>query len=99
MKKKKCFFLLLCSFAFVIFLTFNFFDFLKNRVAPPKPFDEFPNNYLDNAERLLEGRVWGPEHLITNGKDIYATLHNEVVRINGEHITHVAKFGKPCGKS
>ncbi|XP_037032227.1 adipocyte plasma membrane-associated protein-like isoform X2 [Bradysia coprophila] len=66
------------------------------KVSPPRPLNTVPNNYLDNAERLLVNRVLGPEHLITNGKDIYATLVNEVVRINGDHITHVAKFGKPC---
>lgn len=72
--------------------------FLIYRVTPPRSLRAVPNNYLDNAERILNGRVNGPEHLITNGKDIYASLVNEVVKINGEHITHVAKFGQPCGK-
>lgn len=76
-------------------MNFNIYFF---SVTPPRPLTAIPNNYLDNAERLLVGRVMGPEHLITNGKDIYASLVNEVVKINGDHITHVAKFGKPCGK-
>lgn len=59
------------------------------------------NNYLDNAERILEGRLNGPENLLVvdgvAGKDIYTGLNTgEVVRINGNHITHVAKFGQPC---
>lgn len=55
------------------------------------------NKYLDQGERLLEGRLAGPEHILVIGKDIYTGLTNgEVVRINGNHITHVAKFGQPC---
>lgn len=59
------------------------------------------NNHLDNAERILEGRLIGPENLVVvdgvAGKDIYTGLNTgEVVRINGNHITHVAKFGQPC---
>lgn len=39
----------------------------------------------------------GPEHLLASGNSFYASLHNgNVVRIDGEHITFIAKFGKPC---
>uniref|UniRef100_A0A182J858 Strictosidine synthase conserved region domain-containing protein n=1 Tax=Anopheles atroparvus TaxID=41427 RepID=A0A182J858_ANOAO len=56
-----------------------------------------PTNHLDNAERLFEGKIYGPEALLVNGKDLFTTIHGgEVIRINGEHITHIAKFGKPC---
>lgn len=53
---------------------------------------------MDNVERLFEGKVPGPEFLLANGANsFYASLHNgNVVRIDGEHITFVAKFGKPC---
>lgn len=35
--------------------------------------------------------------MISQGNTIYASLHDgNVVKINGEHVTHVAKFGKPC---
>lgn len=55
------------------------------------------NSYLDKAERILEGRLGGPEHILVVGKDLYTGLNTgEVVRINGNHITHVAKFGQPC---
>lgn len=80
---------------------------------PPKttfPFDGFsiaplkeltgglePNNHLDNAERLFEDKLHGPEALLVRGQQIYTTVHGgEVVRIDGSHITHVAKFGRPC---
>lgn len=57
------------------------------------------NNLLDNAERLFEGQVHGPETLIKRGNEIYTGIHGgEVIKITGDHITHVAKFGKPCGK-
>jgi adipocyte plasma membrane-associated protein len=55
------------------------------------------NNHMDNAERILEGKVEGPECLIARGSSIYASLHNgNVVRIDGDHVTFIAKFGKPC---
>lgn len=55
------------------------------------------NNHLDNAEHILEGKVPGPEFLLPSGNSYYASLHNgNVVRIDGEHITFIAKFGKPC---
>lgn len=67
----------------------------------PKPLDLTGplevNNLLDNAERLFEGQVHGPETLLKRGNEIYTTIHGgEVIKITGEHITHVAKFGKPC---
>lgn len=57
------------------------------------------NNLLDNAERLFEGQVHGPECLLKRGDEIYTSIvGGEVIKMNGDHITHVAKFGKPCGK-
>lgn len=57
------------------------------------------NNHLNNAERLFEGVLPGPEHLLARGNSIYASLHNgNVVRIDGDHVTHIAQFGKPCRK-
>lgn len=58
------------------------------------------NNLLDNAEHLFEGQIHGPECLLKRDNEIYAsTAGGEVVKISGDHITHVAKFGKPCGNS
>ncbi|XP_062565554.1 adipocyte plasma membrane-associated protein Hemomucin isoform X2 [Armigeres subalbatus] len=55
------------------------------------------NNHLDNAERLYEGKLYGPEAILVRDKQIFTSIHGgEVVAIVGQHITHVAKFGKPC---
>lgn len=55
------------------------------------------NNLLDNAEHLFEGQINGPECLLKRDNEIYAsTSGGEVIKITGDHITHVAKFGKPC---
>lgn len=57
------------------------------------------NNHLDHADQLLKGQVIGPELLlpIPGTKSFYASLHNgNIVRIDGEHVTFIAKFGKPC---
>lgn len=55
------------------------------------------NNHLDNADHILEGKVSGPECLLPRGNSYYASLHNgNVVRIDGDHVTFIAKFGKPC---
>lgn len=58
------------------------------------------NNHLDNGERLLDGRVYGPECLLARKNEIFTTIHGgEIIKITADHITHVAKFGQPCGKS
>lgn len=71
------------------------------RVAPPRPLTGAlePNYHLEGAERLLEGRVYGPECLIAKNRDIYMGIHGgEVIKINAGHVTHVTKLGQPCGK-
>lgn len=56
-----------------------------------------PNNHLDNAERLLQNRVYGPECLIVRNNEIYMGIHGgEVIKVNGPHITHVTKLGQSC---
>lgn len=56
------------------------------------------NNLLDNTERLFEGQLHGPEGLLRRGNEIYATvLGGQIIKIIGNHITHVAKIGQPCG--
>jgi hypothetical protein len=67
-------------------------------VVKPKAFKD-TNNALNNAERWYEGKLLGPEHLLAKGKFIYATLGTgEVVRLDGENVTHVIRFGEPCRK-
>ncbi|XP_031618331.1 adipocyte plasma membrane-associated protein [Contarinia nasturtii] len=103
----KSFYRLVRNFLIVFFLVVllpglppkTHFDFQSFII--PKPLDLTGplevNNLLDNAERLLEGRVHGPETLLMRNNEIYTTVHGgQVIKINGDHITHVAKFGKPC---
>jgi hypothetical protein len=70
---------------------------VKSKLADG-PF-EVTNNYLDNAERLFDGRILGPEHLLARGNFIYAGLGTgEVVKIDGDKITVVAQFEQVCCK-
>jgi hypothetical protein len=84
------------NYHYIIFYSF-IIDF---RIVKPKALTgAFEiNNHLDNAERIFEGELTGPEHLLpAGGNSFYASLHNgNVVKIDGKHITFVAKFGKPC---
>ncbi|XP_005175371.2 adipocyte plasma membrane-associated protein Hemomucin [Musca domestica] len=75
------------------------FPFKEFSVAPPRPLTGAlePNYHLEGAERLLEGRVYGPECLIAKNRDIYMGIHGgEVIKINAGHVTHVTKLGQPC---
>lgn len=70
-------------------------------VAPPKELKGAlePNFHLEGAERLLEGRIYGPECLIVRNNEIYTGIHGgEIIKLTANHVTHVAKFGQPCGK-
>lgn len=55
------------------------------------------NAALNNAERVLEGKIPGAKFLLPRGDSIYATLvDGNIVRIDGENVTFIASFGKPC---
>lgn len=78
-----------------------FFFFL--RFSRPDPVVELTgkmakNTYLNGAARMWAGRIDGPECLLARGSEIYASQRGQVVKINGEHITHVARFGQACGQ-
>ncbi|XP_030370522.1 adipocyte plasma membrane-associated protein [Scaptodrosophila lebanonensis] len=76
--------------------TFPFKEFI---VKPPNELKGAlePNQHLEGAERLLDGRVYGPECLIVRNNEIYAGIHGgEVIKITSNHVTHVTKFGQPC---
>ncbi|XP_055587395.1 adipocyte plasma membrane-associated protein Hemomucin-like [Uranotaenia lowii] len=75
------------------------FPFEGFTITPPKELKGAlePNNHLDNAELLFVNKLLGPEALLVRGKDLYTTINGgEIVRINGQHITHVAKVGRAC---
>ncbi|XP_017874286.1 PREDICTED: adipocyte plasma membrane-associated protein isoform X2 [Drosophila arizonae] len=78
--------------------TFPYKDFV---VAPPKELKGAleSNFHLEGAERLLEGRIYGPECLVVRNNEIYTGLHGgEIIKLTSNHVTHVAKFGEPCAE-
>ncbi|XP_017035488.1 adipocyte plasma membrane-associated protein Hemomucin [Drosophila kikkawai] len=75
------------------------FPFKEYIVTPPKELKGAlePNFHLEGAERLLEGRVYGPECLIARNNEIYTGIHGgEVIKLTTNHVTHVTKIGQPC---
>ncbi|KAI8484732.1 hypothetical protein Bbelb_374950 [Branchiostoma belcheri] len=58
-----------------------------------------PNTVLSRTERFLEGKVMGPESLVTYKGDLYTgTADGKVLRIRGEEVTLVGRTGTPpCG--
>lgn len=53
-----------------------------------------PNNFLENPEKILDGKLPHPEHLMTRDGAIFTSLGNgEVVKIVGEKITVLGKCG------
>lgn len=56
-----------------------------------------PNGLLENPEKLFVGKVAGPEHLLNRDGAIYTALHTgEVVKIEGEKVSVLGKFGRLC---
>ncbi|XP_034662395.1 adipocyte plasma membrane-associated protein isoform X2 [Drosophila subobscura] len=75
------------------------FPYKEFTVTPPKELKGAlePNFHLEGAERLLEGRVYGPECLIARNNEIYTGIHGgEIIKLSASHVTHVAKIGQPC---
>lgn len=58
-----------------------------------------PNNYLQQAERIYENQVLGPESMVADGDHLYAgTADGKVIDIWKGEIRVLAKFGvDPCG--
>lgn len=70
-------------------------------MVKPKPLTGVlePNNLLENPEKLFVGQLSGPEHLLARDGVIYASLHDGgVVKIEGDKISEIGKFGKLCCK-
>lgn len=56
-----------------------------------------PNKLLENPEKLYLGKVHGPEHLLNRDGVIYTAMHNgDLVKIVGDNIKLLGKFGIPC---
>lgn len=57
------------------------------------------NTRLDHAERLYEGKLLAPEHLLERDGIIYAAVkNNQVVKIVNGEIKVVTSFGRSCCK-
>ncbi|EFA07693.2 adipocyte plasma membrane-associated protein Hemomucin [Tribolium castaneum] len=69
------------------------------KVAPPRPFEGALklNEKLNDAEIWHKGDLHGPEAFVDYNGELYTSLHGgDVVKLTGNHITPVVKFGKPC---
>lgn len=72
------------------------FSFVK-----PKPLDGIlaPNDLLANPEKLFEGKIQAPEHLMARNGAIFTSLANgNVIKIVGDKFTVIGKFGSLCCK-
>lgn len=55
------------------------------------------NEFLKNPVKILEGKLAGPEHLLNRDGAIYTALADgDVVKIVGEKVTVLGKFGELC---
>lgn len=70
-----------------------------NSFAKPQPLVGIlkPNDFLDNPVKILEGQLLGPEDLLYRDGAFFTGLATgEVVKIAGENITVLGKFGTLC---
>lgn len=56
-----------------------------------------PNDFLANPEKLFEGKIIGPEHILERDGVLFASLADgNVVKIVNEKIEVMNNFGKYC---
>lgn len=74
--------------------------FTSIRIEPTQPLtgELAINGYLNNAERLLEDKLMGPECYQLYNDELYTSLATgEIVKVSlGGHVTFVTKIGEPC---
>ncbi|KAL7047232.1 hypothetical protein ACKWTF_002833 [Chironomus riparius] len=74
------------------------FPFEEFSVSRPRSIE--PNNYLENPEILLKGKILGPEHILEKDGIFYASsTDGTVVKIVGEEVEVLSQFGKYCTKN
>jgi hypothetical protein len=57
------------------------------------------NFLLNNAERLFDGKLNAPEHILERNGTLYVSLRtNEVMKIENNQISQVVDFGRSCCK-
>jgi sugar lactone lactonase YvrE len=69
------------------------------KVAPARPFEGGLklNEKLNDVELWHKGALHGPEAFVDYKGELYTTVHGgDVVKLTGNHITPIVKFGKPC---
>ncbi|XP_034941398.1 adipocyte plasma membrane-associated protein-like [Chelonus insularis] len=72
-------------------------DFTPYEFKLPVATSEGVNHMLDQAEKLFEGKVKGPEAFDSYDGVLYTTVHGGAVsKIVGNKIVEVAHFGKKC---
>ncbi|GLG97334.1 hypothetical protein R5R35_002460 [Gryllus longicercus] len=74
-------------------------EFTAFSVAPSMPLKGTLelNTKLNNAERLLDGDIKGPEHIVAYNGELYTGIHGgEIVKIVNGKFVPVVKFGRPC---
>lgn len=71
-------------------------------VVPSKPFTGSLalNERLNDVEIWHKGDFTGPEAFADLNGELYTSLYTgDIVKLTGEHITPVVKFGKPCNNA
>ncbi|XP_066249443.1 adipocyte plasma membrane-associated protein Hemomucin [Euwallacea similis] len=71
-------------------------------VKPAKPFTGplSLNQKLDDVEFWHKGDFVGPEAFADFNGELYTSLYTgDIVKLTGDHITPIVKFGKPCKDS
>uniref|UniRef100_A0A1B6MR15 Strictosidine synthase conserved region domain-containing protein n=1 Tax=Graphocephala atropunctata TaxID=36148 RepID=A0A1B6MR15_9HEMI len=100
----KTFNILLRLTAVLLVITFipgipPYMEFEAYNLTPPLPLEGSLalNNKLNNAEKLFEDEIKGPEHLEVHNGVLYTSLDGGyVVKIISDKIVPVVKFGKKC---
>lgn len=54
------------------------------------------NERLNGAELWHKGDLHGPEAFAAYNGELYTSIHGDIVKLVGNHVMPVVKFGKPC---
>ncbi|KAL6255933.1 hypothetical protein P5V15_013172 [Pogonomyrmex californicus] len=74
-------------------------EFQEFSVTPPRKFDPKvgPKNRLNNAEKLFDGEINGPEGFDSYDGQLYTGVHGGyILRIEEDRLVSIVKFGKKC---